>query len=153
MCLCFLVAWTPYAVVALMYVTGRADDVPLALVVGAPLFAKTSTWYNPLVYFLSVKRFREDARQYALCWWFKPEGTPLEVNNTNEESCGDEGTSASGKNCKSLASVAPPRSYTPVGSEENHNQKDCEVIEEIDSGVEENVFEMTCMVSRESVSD
>jgi hypothetical protein len=62
MCVCFFVAWTPYSVVSLLSLSG-APHVPHVLAVAAPFFAKSSTLYNPLVYFLAVKRFRADTRR------------------------------------------------------------------------------------------
>ena len=56
-------AWTPYAVVAFIKSFCPNTDLPLFLTVSAPYFAKSSTFYNPLVYFFSIKRFRDDAKQ------------------------------------------------------------------------------------------
>ena len=61
MCSCFMLAWTPYAVVALIYVFCPKMHVPYILTVMAPFFAKSSTCYNPIIYFLCIKRFRNDA--------------------------------------------------------------------------------------------
>ena len=58
MCLAYLIAWSPYAILAILYIANV--HVPFALSVAAPLFAKCSSCYNPVVYFLSVKRFRLD---------------------------------------------------------------------------------------------
>ena len=59
MCLFFMLTWTPYAVTALMYVSGT-KDIPTALGMGAPIFAKTSLFTNPCIYFFAVKRFRSE---------------------------------------------------------------------------------------------
>ncbi|XP_066055318.1 opsin-5-like [Chamaea fasciata] len=56
-CLGFLAAWTPYAVLALWAVLGDASQVPaLAFVLSAAL-AKSSTLYNPLVQLLFKPSF------------------------------------------------------------------------------------------------
>ena len=60
MCASFLATWSPYAIVAMMYVSNHADKVPIALEVAAPLSAKSATFLHPIIYFLAVKRFRED---------------------------------------------------------------------------------------------
>uniref|UniRef100_A0A8C8BGC8 G-protein coupled receptors family 1 profile domain-containing protein n=1 Tax=Otus sunia TaxID=257818 RepID=A0A8C8BGC8_9STRI len=51
-CLGFLGAWTPYAVIALWAVLGDASQVPALAFVLSAVFAKSSTLYNPLVYLL-----------------------------------------------------------------------------------------------------
>ena len=63
-------AWTPYAIVALMYLAEL--HVPHTIAVAAPFFAKSSTCYNPVITFLMVKRFRKDTKQ-LLCKWL-PQG-------------------------------------------------------------------------------
>ena len=62
MCCAYLTAWTPYAVLALCYMSG-VNSVPRPMSVAAPLFAKSCSCYNPLVYFLSVRQFRKDAHE------------------------------------------------------------------------------------------
>ena len=62
----FMVAWTPYTILAFYYILADYKDVPLSLTVIAPYLAKTSTLYNPVVYFLAVKRFRQDVKR-LLC--------------------------------------------------------------------------------------
>ena len=67
MCLCFMLCWTPYAIVSLLYMNGVT--VHNTLTVAAPFFAKSGTLYNPVIYFLLVKRFRKDVVQvFRLCW-------------------------------------------------------------------------------------
>ena len=58
-CGAYLLAWTPYAAVALCYMLG-GPEVPVGVSVMASFFAKGCICYNPLVYFLSVARFRSD---------------------------------------------------------------------------------------------
>lgn len=59
----FLFAWTPYSIVAFMYYLHHYETVPLGLAAAAPYMAKSSTIYNPLIYFLAVKRFRQDVTE------------------------------------------------------------------------------------------
>lgn len=58
-CLGFLAAWTPYAVVALWAVLGDASQVPALAFVLSAVFAKSSTLYNPLVYLLFKPNFHK----------------------------------------------------------------------------------------------
>lgn len=58
-CLGFLAAWTPYAVVALWAVCGGAGQVPALAFVLSAVFAKSSTLYNPLVYLLFKPNFHK----------------------------------------------------------------------------------------------
>ncbi|CAN8191552.1 unnamed protein product [Coccothraustes coccothraustes] len=48
-CLGFLAAWTPYAVLALWALLGDASQVPALAFALSAVFAKSSTLYNPLV--------------------------------------------------------------------------------------------------------
>ncbi|XP_030902859.2 opsin-5-like [Melopsittacus undulatus] len=58
-CLGFLAAWTPYAIVALWAVLGDARQVPALAFVLSAAFAKSSTLYNPLVYLLFKPNFHK----------------------------------------------------------------------------------------------
>ncbi|XP_077469668.1 opsin-3 [Stigmatopora argus] len=53
---CFLVCWTPYAVVSMMVAFGRKSMVSPTVAIIPSFFAKSSTAYNPLIYvFMSIK--------------------------------------------------------------------------------------------------
>ncbi|XP_075032568.1 opsin-5-like [Mixophyes fleayi] len=56
-CIGFLLAWTPYAVVAMWAALGDARHVPPMAFALAAVFAKSSTLYNPLVYLLLKPNF------------------------------------------------------------------------------------------------
>lgn len=59
-CIGFLAAWSPYAVVSMWAAFGDFDNIPpLAFAIPA-LFAKSSPLYNPLVYLLLKPNFRRD---------------------------------------------------------------------------------------------
>uniref|UniRef100_A0A3B3B976 Opsin 7, group member c n=1 Tax=Oryzias melastigma TaxID=30732 RepID=A0A3B3B976_ORYME len=58
-CIGFLGAWTPYAVVAMWAAFGDATQVPPTAFALAAIFAKSSTIYNPMVYLLCKPNFRE----------------------------------------------------------------------------------------------
>ena len=59
MIMAYLVAWTPYAVVSLVAASGHKNKLgPLGESIPS-YFAKTSCIYNPVIYVLFFKRFRQ----------------------------------------------------------------------------------------------
>ncbi|XP_004686532.1 PREDICTED: visual pigment-like receptor peropsin [Condylura cristata] len=58
MILTFLVAWSPYSIVCLWASFGDPRKIPPSLAITAPLFAKSSTFYNPCIYMIANKKFR-----------------------------------------------------------------------------------------------
>lgn len=56
---CFLVCWTPYAVVSMLEAFGRHRNMvsPTAAIIPS-FFAKSSTAYNPLIYAFMSRKFR-----------------------------------------------------------------------------------------------
>ncbi|KAL0178485.1 hypothetical protein M9458_027379, partial [Cirrhinus mrigala] len=53
---CFLVCWTPYAVVSMLEAFGRESVVSPTVAIIPSFFAKSSTAYNPVIYaFMSRK--------------------------------------------------------------------------------------------------
>ncbi|CAM5152755.1 unnamed protein product [Eretmochelys imbricata] len=58
-CIGFLAAWTPYAIVAMWAAFGDANQVPVLAFALSAVFAKSSTTYNPLVYLLFKPNFQK----------------------------------------------------------------------------------------------
>ncbi|KAK1156154.1 opsin-5-like [Acipenser oxyrinchus oxyrinchus] len=58
-CIGFLMAWSPYAVVAMWAAFGDATRVPPMAFAIAAILAKSSTLYNPVVYLLFKPNFRK----------------------------------------------------------------------------------------------
>ncbi|KAM4834504.1 visual pigment-like receptor peropsin [Thomomys bottae] len=58
MILMFLVAWSPYSIVCLWASFGDPKKIPPPMAIIAPLFAKSSTFYNPCIYVVANKKFR-----------------------------------------------------------------------------------------------
>ncbi|XP_058471767.1 visual pigment-like receptor peropsin [Solea solea] len=54
----FLVAWSPYSIVCLWASFGDPMTIPAPMAIIAPLFAKSSTFYNPCIYVIANKKFR-----------------------------------------------------------------------------------------------
>ncbi|KAL3049917.1 hypothetical protein OYC64_012056 [Pagothenia borchgrevinki] len=55
---CFLVCWTPYAVVSMLEAFGRKSMVSPVVAIIPSFFAKSSAAYNPLIYVFMSRKFR-----------------------------------------------------------------------------------------------
>ncbi|KAM4607105.1 opsin-3 [Polymixia lowei] len=55
---CFLVCWTPYAVVSMLEAFGKKSMVSPTVAIVPSFFAKSSTAYNPLIYIFMSRKFR-----------------------------------------------------------------------------------------------
>ena len=63
LCACFIVAWTPYAIFS--FITSFFGvEISLELTTLPSMFAKSSTMYNPIIYFFLVKTYREEVKQF-----------------------------------------------------------------------------------------
>ncbi|KAM8968507.1 visual pigment-like receptor peropsin [Sarcophilus harrisii] len=67
MILMFLLAWSPYSVVCLWASFGDPKEIPPAMAIIAPLFAKSSTFYNPCIYVAANKKFRRAISAMIQC--------------------------------------------------------------------------------------
>ncbi|ELU09017.1 hypothetical protein CAPTEDRAFT_44169, partial [Capitella teleta] len=60
MCVGFLLAWSPYAIISMIYAFGNPDiAIPPWISATMSLFAKSSTCYNPCIYFIMNRKFRK----------------------------------------------------------------------------------------------
>ncbi|XP_029291961.1 opsin 7, group member b [Cottoperca gobio] len=67
-CIGFLTAWSPYAIVAMWAAFGNPTNVPPIAFALAAIFAKSSTLYNPIVYLVFKPNFRRSlCRDVAQC--------------------------------------------------------------------------------------
>ncbi|XP_076023062.1 opsin 7, group member b [Genypterus blacodes] len=67
-CIGFLSAWSPYAIVSMWAAFGNPSDVPPMAFAMAAIFAKSSTLYNPIVYLVFKPNFRKSVcRDMAYC--------------------------------------------------------------------------------------
>uniref|UniRef100_A0A3B3ZQD8 G-protein coupled receptors family 1 profile domain-containing protein n=1 Tax=Periophthalmus magnuspinnatus TaxID=409849 RepID=A0A3B3ZQD8_9GOBI len=62
-CIGFLTAWSPYAVVSMWAAFGRVDAIPPLAFALPAMFAKSSTIYNPVIYLLLRPNFRKVMRR------------------------------------------------------------------------------------------
>ncbi|XP_008289405.1 opsin-5-like [Stegastes partitus] len=67
-CIGFLTAWSPYAIVSMWAAFGNPTTVPPMAFALAAIFAKSSTLYNPIVYLVFKPNFRKSlCRDIAQC--------------------------------------------------------------------------------------
>ncbi|XP_030628170.1 opsin-5-like [Chanos chanos] len=71
-CTAFILAWSPYAVVSMWSAWGF--HVPSITSIFTRLFAKSASFYNPIIYFGMSSKFRRDVRVLLPC---KPEDEDL----------------------------------------------------------------------------
>lgn len=57
-CIGFLAAWSPYAVVSMWAAFGHIDNIPPMAFAMPAMFAKSSTIYNPIIYLMLRPSFR-----------------------------------------------------------------------------------------------
>nr|BBI55010.1 opsin-5-like protein [Anguilla japonica] len=99
-CIGFLVAWSPYAVVAMWAAFGDFGRVPPMSFALAAIFAKSSTLYNPMVYLVFKPNFRKSLRRDAAqcrrqlcsclcsCEPRSPERGSCNPSQHNKDTCG-----------------------------------------------------------------
>ncbi|OCT81357.1 opsin-5 [Xenopus laevis] len=64
----FLVSWTPYAAVSLWSIFHSSKHIPPIVSLLPCLFAKSSTAFNPMIYYAFSKIFRKKVKQ-CFCGW------------------------------------------------------------------------------------
>ncbi|KAF7660629.1 hypothetical protein LDENG_00278620 [Lucifuga dentata] len=74
MIISFFICWLPYTVLSVVVVVDPELYIP-PLVATVPMyFAKTSPVYNPIIYFLSNKQFRDASLEVLSCGHYIPHG-------------------------------------------------------------------------------
>ncbi|KAG7262592.1 hypothetical protein CRUP_036911 [Coryphaenoides rupestris] len=74
MIVAFFVCWLPYTVLSVVVVADPQLHIPPLLATMPMYFAKTSPVYNPVIYFLSNKEFRDAALELLSCGRYIPHG-------------------------------------------------------------------------------
>ncbi|XP_043536635.1 opsin-5-like [Chiloscyllium plagiosum] len=64
-CTAFIIAWSPYAVISMWSASGH--HVPKLTSLLASLFAKSASFYNPIIYFGMNSKFRRDVSMLLFC--------------------------------------------------------------------------------------
>uniref|UniRef100_A0A8C5DRF5 Parapinopsin-like n=1 Tax=Gouania willdenowi TaxID=441366 RepID=A0A8C5DRF5_GOUWI len=70
----FFVCWLPYTVLSVVVVVDPKLYIPPLIATMPMYFAKTSPVYNPIIYFLSNKQFRDCTLEVLSCGRFIPHG-------------------------------------------------------------------------------
>ncbi|XP_061139168.1 parietopsin [Syngnathus typhle] len=76
MIVAFFACWLPYTVLSAAVVLRPSLRIPPLLATMPMYFAKTSPVYNPVIYFLSNKQFRDAALEMLSCGRYIPRGLP-----------------------------------------------------------------------------
>lgn len=63
----FLSSWTPYAAASFWSIFNSSDSLQPVVTLLPCLFAKSSTAYNPLIYYVFSKTFRCEVRKLRCC--------------------------------------------------------------------------------------
>lgn len=117
-CTAFIMAWSPYAVVSMWSAWGF--HVPSTTSIVTRLFAKSASFYNPLIYFGMSSKFRQDVSVLVPCAKRRREAVRLQHF----------------KNIKAKAEAPPPPPSLPVyRQKEKYVVEDPEVAHQSDSGV------------------
>ncbi|CAK6961622.1 parietopsin [Scomber scombrus] len=81
MLIAFFVCWLPYTVLSMVVVLDPELYIPPLIATLPMYFAKTSPVYNPIIYFLSNKQFRDAALEVMSCGRYIPHGpTGVSIN-------------------------------------------------------------------------
>ncbi|XP_060931816.1 parietopsin [Limanda limanda] len=77
----FFVCWLPYTALSVVVVVDPELYIPPLLATMPMYFAKTSPVYNPIIYFLSNKQFRDSTLEVLSCGRYIPHGpTSVSIN-------------------------------------------------------------------------
>ncbi|NP_001315086.1 parietopsin [Danio rerio] len=67
MIIAFFICWLPYTAISVLVVVNPEISIPPLIATMPMYFAKTSPVYNPIIYFLTNKRFRESSLEVLSC--------------------------------------------------------------------------------------
>lgn len=62
----FISCWFPYGLVSLWSILRESSTIPPAVSMLPCMFAKSSTVYNPIIYYIFSQSFKKEVKQ--LCW-------------------------------------------------------------------------------------
>ncbi|XP_078131410.1 opsin 8, group member b [Sander vitreus] len=74
----FIVCWAPYGIVSIWSLFSDSSTIPPEVSLLPCMFAKSSTAYNPLIYYIFSPSFKREVKQ--LCW-FCLSSDPCDVSN------------------------------------------------------------------------
>nr|XP_055048595.1 parietopsin [Misgurnus anguillicaudatus] len=76
----FFICWLPYTAISVVVVVNPEIYISPLVATMPMYFAKTSPVYNPIIYFLTYKRFRESSLEILSCGRYIPRGTAVSLN-------------------------------------------------------------------------
>ncbi|XP_068136255.1 opsin-5-like isoform X2 [Hyperolius riggenbachi] len=79
----FLLAWTPYAIVSFWSMFQSSASIPPFVSLLPCLFAKSSTAFNPLIYYAFSKTFRQKVKQLKCCCGWRIHFSQSETSGEN----------------------------------------------------------------------
>ncbi|XP_029281519.1 opsin 8, group member b [Cottoperca gobio] len=80
----FIVCWTPYSIVCLWSILGDSSSIPPEVSLLPCMFAKSSTLYNPIIYYVFSQSFKREVKKLGwLCFGSK---TGHDANNITDNS-------------------------------------------------------------------
>ncbi|MEQ2168008.1 hypothetical protein GOODEAATRI_009922, partial [Goodea atripinnis] len=80
----FIGCWAPYGLVSLWSVLNDSSKIPPEVSLLPCMFAKSSTVYNPLIYYFFSQSFKREVKQLSwLCLGSKPCQVSNSVNTNN----------------------------------------------------------------------
>ncbi|XP_061899056.1 opsin-VA-like [Entelurus aequoreus] len=80
MVVAFFMCWLPYTALSVVVVVNPQLHIPPLVATMPMYFAKTSPVYNPIIYFLSNKQFRDGALEMLSCGRYIPHGSSTRVS-------------------------------------------------------------------------
>lgn len=110
-CTAFILAWSPYAVVSMWSAFGF--HVPSLTSIFTRLFAKSASFYNPLIYFGLSAKFRRDVAVLVPCAREAKDTVKLKRFKKQEG-----GGGGGGHRRKEQGERGDPRGHTPIYSKE-----------------------------------
>lgn len=75
----FLVCWTPYSLVSLWSIFRDSSSIPPEITLLPCMFAKSSTVYNPLIYYFFSRSFRAEVNKLR---WLRPAALLCPMTNS-----------------------------------------------------------------------
>ncbi|XP_071497631.1 opsin-5-like [Diadema antillarum] len=63
----FILTWTPYTIIALWASFEQVQSIPDSFVIIPAFFAKTSSIYSPIIYYIFNKNFRNEVSSFLCC--------------------------------------------------------------------------------------
>ncbi|XP_053192643.1 opsin 8, group member b [Scomber japonicus] len=80
----FIGCWAPYGVLSMWSVLGDSNTIPPEVTLLPCMFAKSSTVYNPIIYYIFSQNFKREVKQLR---WLCLGSNPNQVSNSINDNC------------------------------------------------------------------